>query len=60
MIITNNSFYAILKSMENKIKIGLIGLGTVGSGVYKTLQNFDNIDELKNKKSGLLQGFLYF
>ena len=40
--------------MENKIKIGLIGLGTVGSGVYKTLQNFDNIEIVKiavhNKK----------
>lgn len=34
--------------MENKkIKIGLIGLGTVGSGVYKTLKNFDNIDVVK-------------
>ena len=30
--------------MENKVKIGLIGLGTVGSGVFKTLQNFDNIE----------------
>ena len=30
--------------MENKIKIGLIGLGTVGSGVYKTLKNFDNVE----------------
>ena len=30
--------------MENKVKIGLIGLGTVGSGVYKTLQNFDNVE----------------
>ena len=31
--------------MEKKnIKIGLIGLGTVGSGVFKTLQNFDNIE----------------
>ena len=27
-----------------KVKIGLIGLGTVGSGVFKTLQNFDNIE----------------
>ena len=40
--------------MKNKIKIGLIGLGTVGSGVYKTLQNFDNIEIVKiavhNKK----------
>ena len=30
--------------MEKKIKIGLIGLGTVGSGVFKTLQSFDNIE----------------
>ena len=40
--------------MDNKIKIGLIGLGTVGSGVYKTLQKFDNIEIAKiavhNKK----------
>ena len=33
--------------MENKVKIGLIGLGTVGSGVYKTLQNFDNVEIVK-------------
>lgn len=33
--------------MNNKIKIGLIGLGTVGSGVYKTLQNFDNVEIVK-------------
>ena len=34
--------------MENKkIKIGLIGLGTVGSGVYKTLEAFDNIEVVK-------------
>ena len=35
--------------MENKkkIKIGLIGLGTVGSGVYKTLKNFDNVEVTK-------------
>ena len=31
----------------NKIKIGLIGLGTVASGVYKTLQRFDNIEIVK-------------
>ena len=30
--------------MKNKIKIGLIGLGTVGSGVFKTLKSFDNIE----------------
>lgn len=40
--------------MENKkIKIGIIGLGTVGSGVYKTLQGFDNVEvvqiAVKNK-----------
>ena len=29
----------------NKIKIGLIGLGTVGGGVIKTLKNFrDNVE----------------
>lgn len=33
--------------MENKIKIGLIGLGTVGSGVFKTLRNFDNVEVVK-------------
>lgn len=35
--------------MENnkKIKIGLIGLGTVGSGVYKTLQTFGNVEITK-------------
>jgi len=33
--------------MENKVKIGLIGLGTVGSGVYKTLQSIDNIEIVK-------------
>lgn len=32
---------------SKKIKIGLIGLGTVGSGVYKTLQSFDNIEIVK-------------
>jgi len=33
--------------MENKIKIGLIGLGTVGSGVFKTLRNFENVEVVK-------------
>lgn len=34
--------------MENKkIKIGLIGLGTVGSGVFKTLQNFKDVEVVK-------------
>lgn len=41
------SLYDILKHMENKIKIGLIGLGTVGSGVFKTLQHFKNIEIVK-------------
>ncbi len=53
--------------MENKIKIGLIGLGTVGSGVYKTLQNFNNVEIVKiavrnkNKKrniDGLDEGII--
>lgn len=33
--------------MEKKIKIGLIGLGTVGSGVFKTLQNFEDVEIVK-------------
>ena len=28
----------------SKLKIGIIGLGTVGSGVYKTLQNFKDVE----------------
>lgn len=32
---------------KKKIKIGLIGLGTVGSGVFKTLKNFDNVEVVK-------------
>ena len=28
----------------DKVKIGLLGLGTVGSGVYKTLQMFNNVE----------------
>ena len=46
--------------MENsKIKIGLIGLGTVGSGVFKTLKIFDNVEvrkiavRNKNKKRNI-------
>lgn len=31
----------------NKLRIGIIGLGTVGSGVYKTLQEMDNIEVVK-------------
>ncbi|MBR1681230.1 homoserine dehydrogenase, partial [bacterium] len=30
-----------------KTKIGIIGLGTVGSGVFKTLKNFSDIEILK-------------
>ncbi len=39
--------------IKRKIKIGLIGLGTVGSGVFKTLENFEDIEvvqiAVKNK-----------
>ena len=28
----------------DKIKIGMLGLGTVGSGVFKTLKMFDNVE----------------
>lgn len=31
----------------DKLRIGLIGLGTVGSGVYKSLQDFDNVEIVK-------------
>ena len=31
----------------DKLKIGLIGLGTVGSGVYKSLKDFGNIEIVK-------------
>lgn len=30
--------------MKNKIKIGIIGLGTVGSGVVKTLKDFSEVE----------------
>lgn len=33
--------------MDNKLNIGLIGLGTVGSGVYKTLAEYENIEIVK-------------
>lgn len=36
-----------MENCEKKIKIGLIGLGTVGSGVFKTLKNFDNVEVAK-------------
>ena len=31
----------------SKLRIGIIGLGTVGCGVYKTLQNHENIEIVK-------------
>ena len=31
----------------DKLKIGLIGLGTVGSGVYKSLKDFENVEITK-------------
>ena len=45
----NKNNVEILTKPQNKkkIKIGLIGLGTVGSGVYKTLQSFDNVEITK-------------
>ena len=33
--------------MKNKIKIGLIGLGTVGTGVYKTLRSSKEAEIVK-------------
>ncbi|MFI3300188.1 MAG: homoserine dehydrogenase [Candidatus Gastranaerophilales bacterium] len=35
-----------MKNCE-KMKIGLIGLGTVGAGVYKTLKSFNNVEIIK-------------
>ena len=31
----------------SKLKIGIIGFGTVGTGVYKTLQNFQDVEVVK-------------
>lgn len=31
----------------SKLKLGLIGLGTVGGGVYKTVQGLDNVEIIK-------------
>lgn len=31
----------------NKLKIGIIGLGTVGTGVFKTLKNIDSVEIVK-------------
>lgn len=36
-----------MDKFSDKIKIGLIGLGTVGSGVIKTLKSFDHIEVTK-------------
>ena len=27
-----------------KIRVGILGFGTVGGGVYKTLKNFDDVE----------------
>lgn len=42
-----NNVKDILQPKQNegkKIKVGIIGLGTVGSGVFKTLRYFKNIE----------------
>ena len=31
----------------SKLRVGLIGFGTVGSGVYKSLSSFDNVEIVK-------------
>ena len=36
-----------MEKSNKKIKIGLIGLGTVGSGVFKTLKSFGNVEVTK-------------
>ena len=36
-----------MENCDKKIKIGIIGLGTVGSGVFKTLKSFPNIEVTK-------------
>lgn len=42
-----NDFSMPIRKEDKKIKIGLIGLGTVGSGVFKTLKSFDNVEVVK-------------
>ncbi|MDD3150747.1 MAG: homoserine dehydrogenase [Candidatus Gastranaerophilales bacterium] len=39
--------------MDNIVKVGLLGLGTVGSGVFKTLSNFDNVEVTKISVSNI-------
>ncbi len=39
--------YDFLMENDKKIKIGLIGLGTVGSGVFKTLRDFKHVEIVK-------------
>ena len=47
----NHKLYAIISPKQerfmHKLRIGLIGLGTVGTGVYKSAQSFDNIEIVK-------------
>ena len=42
-----NDFSMPIRKEDKKIKIGLIGLGTVGSGVFKTLKSFGNVEVVK-------------
>jgi homoserine dehydrogenase len=35
------------EAMMTKFKVGMIGLGTVGTGVYKTLQSFEDVEIVK-------------
>ncbi len=39
--------YKIIGENMKSLKVGLIGFGTVGTGVYKVLKSFDNIKILK-------------
>ena len=39
----------------SKLKLGLIGLGTVGCGVYKTVEELDNVEIVKVAVKNYLQ-----
>lgn len=47
--------------MDKKLKIGIIGLGIVGSGVFKTLQNFSEIEivQIATKDLSKSQGVVF-